>query len=458
MGWARYRFMRTYLQYRFQIFDRLDTLHSIEKLSEQQIKELYEKQLKNLLLHAYQHTPYYRGVLKTSNVINDDGEVDLANFSDVPLLGKDVIRTRFDDLLSDDLDERKWVYETSGGSTGEPARFVHDQEFSNWRRTVKMLFDEWTGYSIGYPKVVLWGSERDILDGGDSYWTKFGRWLRNERWQNAFRMVPAKIREYIDQFEQIQPAQVLSYVESMYDVARYVNENKLSVYSPKSIMVSAGTLYPDMREAIETAFNSKVFNRYGSREVGDVACDCGAQMGMHVSPYTHYVEIIREDGSPAEPGELGEIVISNLTNYSLPMIRYRIGDMGKWSSEPCSCGRHWPLIKEISGRVSDMFVAKDGTHIHAGYFVSLLFLRDWIAKYQIIQEELDKITILIVPRHDMKEETQYNLEFNQISSSIKKLMGEDCQVDFVLKESIPATSSGKYRYLVSKVAGQMEQH
>jgi phenylacetate-CoA ligase len=164
------------------------------------------------------------------------------------------------------------------------------------------------------------------------------------------------------------------------------------------------------------------------------------------------LEILKEDGTAAAPGEVGEIVITLLTNYSMPLIRYRIGDMGAWAKEPCSCGRGWPLIAEVAGRVTDNFRSRSGSVIYGAYFRHLLFYRNWIRKYQIIQEDYDLIRILIVPS-DQKEDPKeyYAAELVEIADKIRILIA-DCRVECDFVDAIDSAQSGKFRYTISKVA------
>ena len=125
------------------------------------------------------------------------------------------------------------------------------------------------------------------------------------------------------------------------------NEKSLPIRPQVAIMTSAGTLHPLMREKIETAFQCKVFNRYGSREVGDIASECEAHAGLHVFPSGNYIEIVDDQGHPVPNGEEGNILVTNLYNYAMPLIRYYIGDRGVLSrSDRCACGRQG----QISGK------------------------------------------------------------------------------------------------------------
>lgn len=220
-------------------------------------------------------------------------------------------------------------------------------------------------------------------------------------------------------------------------------------------MTSAGTLYPYMREVIERVFKASVFNRYGSREVGGIACECELHKGLHVSPLTHYVEIIRADGTPAAPGEVGEVVVTSLVNYTMPFIRYRIGDMAVWAEERCSCGRGWPLLKEVAGRVTDVFTRRDGTKIVPEYFIHLIGVVlkfSWLRKFQVIQEDYDHIRLIIVPSVSFQEANEHiNREKADLETKVRLVMGDECRLEIELVEDIPPSPSGKYRYTISKV-------
>jgi len=432
----------------------LDFLRRAESLTEKQIQKLQEERLRALLRHAYENVPYYRRQIESLGGLQVVESRDVKSFlSELPLLTKTTVREFREDLKSQDLKSRKWFYNTSGGSTGEPVRLIQDSVFYEYGQAVKRLYDLWTGYRVGMPKVVLWGSERDLFLGRESLKIRFGRWLRNEYWLNAFRMGPSEMRKYLRLINTVRPVQILAYAEAAYELARFAEREGLKVYPPRAVMTSAGTLYTYMRETIQRVFGAPVFNRYGSREVGDIACECEAHEGLHICPVTHYVEILREDGTPARPGEVGEVVVTSLTNYAMPLIRYRIGDMAVWAEEKCSCGRAWPLLKTVTGRVTDTFVTKDGTRVHGEFFTHLVYFRDWIRKFQFIQEDYNLIVLLVVPSCRFEEAKDIiKHEHRDLEKKIQIVMGESCRLEIKLVDDIPPSPSGKYRYTVSKVA------
>jgi phenylacetate-CoA ligase len=162
---------------------------------------------------------------------------------------------------------------------------------------------------------------------------------------------------------------------------------------------------------------------------------------------------LKENGEPAKPGEIGEIVITLLTNFAMPLIRYRIGDTGVWSEQSCTCGRHWPLIKKVTGRVDDTFISEEGARIDGGYFTQLLYFRAWIQKFQVVQEDYDHIRFFIVPyKEENKPYQKYTDELTEIKQKVNVVMGNSCKVEFEFVNEIKKTSSGKYRYIISKKA------
>lgn len=433
------------------VHGKAERLEKWESLSADQLAALQEERLRALLRHAYEHTPFYRERFEKCGVV-ENGRIHLDRFREIPLLDKHDLRTRSEALQSDDLHERTWRYNTSGGSTGEPVQFIQDHEYWEWSAAIKQHFNKWTDYRAGQPRVRLWGSERDLMVGDETLKTKLSRWVRNERCLNAFRMGTSQMRQFVDTINEVEPVQIIAYVESIYDLAQFIERKELSVHFPTAILATAGTLYDHVRDTLQRVFRAPVFNRYGSREVGDVACECDAHEGLHVSAPTHYVEILRSDGTPAEPGEVGEIVITLLTNHTMPLVRYRIGDVGAWASSECSCGRFWPLLEEVTGRVSDIFVNAQGETVHGEFFTHLFYGESWVQKFQVVQTAVDHVDVAVVPSdQSAAHHRRYEQQVERIRTDIQSAMGAECEVEFHFQEEIPPTDSGKYRYTVSHV-------
>lgn len=419
---------------------RAQWLSPDEMMAEQRVR------LTALMRHAAARVPYYADLVSAVGRRQPGPEL----LHDLPILTKELIRENSERLVASDAARRGTFTNTSGGSTGEPVVLIQDREYRDRSRAVAMLFNEWAGYRTGFPMIKLWGSERDLFVGRETFKTTFVRMLRNERWLNAFRMTPEQMRSYIEEINRVEPEFVLAYVESIYDLARFAEREGITIRAPRSVMTSAGPLEAPVRATIERVFGAPVFNRYGSREVGDIACDCSSHRGLHVcSPY-HLVEVLREDGTQAQPGESGELVITLLTNLSMPLIRYRIGDKGRWAGEPCDCGRPWPLLETVEGRVSDIFVRSDGGRVHGEYFTHLFYFLPWVRKFQVVQESLRCIDVRLVPM-DERGIAPFRAELAEIEAKVRLVMGNDCAVSFIACEQIAPTASGKFRYTISKV-------
>lgn len=432
------------------VSDKINMASAAEQVSAESVRNIQQQSLHRLLQHAYRNVPYYRGEMQAGGLVDQDGQIALGRFKELPLLDKNTIRQQEWKMCSDTLSEQDWYFNTSGGSTGEPIQIVQDSEYRLWSVAMQRLYARWSGYSGGEPRVLLWGSERDLFVGRENIKLHLLRWLSNELWLNSFRVTPQSMRSFVRKINAFKPVQILAYAESAYELAKFIEREGLKVHSPRSIMTSAGTLYSQMRAKIEQVFQAPVFNRYGSREVGDIASECAQHRGLHICPLTHYVEILKQDGTEAQPGEIGEVVVTLLTNYSMPFIRYRIGDMAAWAGDDCPCGCAWPMLKEVSGRISDTFLTRDGSQIHGEYFTHLFYFRHWVEKFQVIQEDYDHVNILLVALNKNGAEREYATDLKEISDKIRLVLGENCQVEYTFVDHIPPSASGKYRYTISK--------
>jgi phenylacetate-CoA ligase len=263
-------------------------------------------------------------------------------------------------------------------------------------------------------------------------------------------MTTKAMREFLGRIDSERPAQVYGHPENLFELARFAQAQGIRPYPPKSVVSSGATLSASMRPAIEAAFAAPIFDRYGSREAYGIAAECEAHQGLHVCPVLQYVEILGPDGSPAPPGELGEVVVTTLTSYAMPLIRYRIGDMSAWAEDTCSCGRAWPLLREVAGRTRDLFVRRDGTRVRI--LESVFHRHSWIRRFQVIQEDFDAVRAFIVP-HDEIENAKKNhaAGIAQVEAAIRHVMGPECKVEVILTNQIEASPSGKHLYHMSKV-------
>jgi phenylacetate-CoA ligase len=398
-----------------------------------------------LLEHSRQQVPYYAEVMRAlGDSFYDD---PLAYLERMPILTKDIIRTRFEDLKSGDLPRRRWFENTSGGSTGEPVRFIQDWDYAVQSGAIKLLFSKLVGKEIGEREVCIWGSERDVIHGSQEWQARFINGLTNVTILNAYLMTPERMRESIAMLNRDRPKLIVAYAESLYELARFSEREGLAVAPQTAIISSAVTLYPFMRETIERVFGCRVFDRYGSREVGDIACERPGYEGFWVAPWGCYIEIVDGQGNRVPDGMEGEILVTLLSNLAMPLVRYRIGDMGALAPGDDQRALGQQLLRSILGKTLDVFRQRDGTLIEPGYFESMMYFRDWVRRFHVVQKSYSHI-VFRIERTDADYE---QAELDEITAHTRLLMGDDCQVSFKFVDDIPATGSGKHRIAICEV-------
>lgn len=429
----------------YRVGEYLRFLKSIEYFSSEKLHQMQNEALCRLLLHASENVPYYNEILPAASVIKN-GKVDLSNFANIPILTKDIIRKEGQRMYSKDRERRKAYTNSSGGSTGEPVVLLQDRDYQAWGFAGRFLYNLWAGKDVGESELKLWGSERDILEGSEKVSTRLRRWVFNTEILSAYRMGKPDMRKHIERINTVKPKLLWAYTDSMFKLSQFVESEKIAVYSPDGIVCTTSALHPDVRDHIERTFKCKVFDQYGSREVGPVAAECSVHEGMHIFTTNQKVEIVDSQGKPVKAGDMGEVIVTNLRNYSMPLIRYRIGDTASFSDKQCSCGRGFPLLKEVAGRVFSHFVKRDGSVVHAQFFVGLLFFRSWIREFKIVQKKYDLIEVLIANEGEPDEN-----DIDEIGGKIRQVMGGDCRVEFVFVDEVAPTASGKYLYTVCEV-------
>jgi len=408
--------------------------------------ETTKQLLVRLLTHCQQSVPYYAQIMEEKACsYKEDPEEYLRSF---PILTKDIIRNHFDGLKSQDLSRRKWYFNTSGGSTGEPVRFIQDWDYAARMGAIKLLYSQLAGKELGETEVNLWGSARDLSKYYQNWKAIFMTKLANITPLDAYKMTPEAMREYVKVINTRRPKQIVAYADALYMLANFAERERLQIVPQQSIITSACVLDPAMREKIEKIFRCRVFDRYGSREVSDIACERPGFEGLWVAPWGNYLEIVDKDGNPVPDGTEGEILVTSLTNFAMPLIRYQIGDLGILAHrDDCKQDPGTQILQSVLGRKGELFRTKDGALVHGAYFRHMLFYRSGILRYQAIQKSYSHIVYRIVRSKFELPQT----ELDDIVSQTRRVMGDDCEVNFEFVDEISASASGKYRYVISEI-------
>lgn len=411
-------------------------------LTPQEINALQTHLLGKMLLHAYQHVSFYRGRLDSAGY-DPEHNTDVATFQNLPLLTKDEILNFREQLIADNFPSRMLKSNASGGSTGHTLSFVNDRPSLDVRSAITIRGDRWAGLEIGTPHARLWGAPLDISK-QQMIWNLLTNRLLNRLWLDCFQLTDSLMAQYTRKLQKFNPQVLMGYASALNTFARYLQANTIPELHLKGIISSAETLFDEQRQTIESIFRSKVYNRYGCREAGPLACEC-PQGKIHVNADFIVLEVLKND-RPALPGETGEIVITPLFGYGMPLIRYSIGDLAVAAGdEPCSCGRGLPLIERIIGRTSDMMVNARGELFHGEYFTHLFYHQPGVRQFQVIQPDRDHLQFKLVTEPAFDIHITRDLE-EKIHAFVGPMI-----ISWEKVKDIPPLASGKRAFTISLV-------
>ena len=433
-----------------QRYSFLRELQELQYSDHAVIKEIQEKKLANIL-SACSKIPYYSRCLQEIDVSSDDlGATDpIKLLRRLPVLSKACLAKNFDDLCLPAHELRGSSINFTGGSTGEPTRVLQDRHYKEWSQAYKNLAYGWRGYESFDSVFYIWGAARDMNQGVRASLTNF---VRNRHYFNCFSLTEEKIERCIAQLNSQNPALVVAYADAIYEIAKCANEHAIDVKPLVAVHTGAGNLYEFMRREIAECFQCSVYNHYGARDAGSLASECREQNGLHLMELHQYVEILDDDNAPVPDGCEGKIVVTTLDNFSMPLIRYEIGDRGvKQPYKPCSCGRNFSKLQTVSGRSQDRVVTYNGEYINSNFFVHTIGVElnkgGEIKKFQIIQNNIDEIEVCLILN-------SYNREseiVSMVSAALQERLGSSLRVVIKLVENIPKTTTGKYRYVVNNL-------
>ena len=414
------------------------------QLDRGEIDAVYRRQeaaLRSLLVKA-QKTPYYRDL--PERLGKPVSEATLADLPAIPFLTKAAMQEQGERLL---IPGALGVYENySGGSTGVPTRFWQDENYKVQMSVATKRSNELAGAFPGARVGKLWGAPQDKRQ-IEGWQGRAKLWLLNQHYYDTFDMAPDRMLAYHADLERFQPDIIQAYASSIYLFAKFLKATGIRPTYPRvSIISSAEKLFPHMRAEIEEVFPVRVFDRYGSREVSAMAAECSQHEGLHIQMPGYILETIDPITLKTVVDRPGEIVVTVLHNHAMPFLRYRIGDMGVLDTSPCPCGRTFHRLREVVGRTSDNFLMPDGRIVHGEYFTHIFYGREGVEQFQFVQHAREDFSLQIVPTPRYRPSTAKAIE-----SEVREMIGPVAKLRLEVRDNIPKTSSGKYRFTVSHV-------
>ena len=422
--------------------DMLLKLEETQSLDASKLEEIQFKRFRDILSHAFKTVPFYQDLaFKTGISVKDF--LSHHDITRLPIISKDQIRTNPVLYCSKDFVSRKgsfWLF--TSGTSGKPLRILCDpvsrqKHYAFWSR-----FRRWCGLEPGSVRATFFG--RIIMKSTDNkppFWRKdiFG----NNYLFSSYHMSENNLPYYYEKLGKLGVEELIGYPSSLFILAKYCLKHKLNGIRPKAVITTAETLLPQQRAMIEEAFATKVFDQYGCTEMVMFISQC-EYGSYHIHPEHGIVEIVNETGQPAEIGEAGEIVCTGLLNYSMPLIRYKLGDIIRLSNRKCECGREFPVVDEIVGRTDDILFTPSGKPL--GRLDPIFKGLKGIYETQIIQEAIDTLRIKMVNDNNFgeKEEKEFLYE-------LRKRIGTEMKVIIEKVPEIPKDDNGKFRAVISRI-------
>ena len=414
---------------------------SLDELTAQQWADLGR-----LLKHAYHNVPYYKARFNEAGVNPDE----IKTFDDLlrlPIMTRDSARDTID-ARSSTIEPKPIIKKTTGGTTGQPLLFGYDLDSEYWRQAIKLRGYGWAGYELGQRTLHFWGAPTRPLPPRSTRAKVFvDRFIKREHYVNCTLRSDAHLKQVVDHIRLRKPETILCYTQAGADLARFINGNRLRQWGTIPVLCCAERLFADDREQLKQAFGDAIFETYGCREVMLIATECEAHDGLHVSAENLIVEIVVEENGRtrhAQPGESGEVVITDLHNFGMPFIRYANGDRAiAGKPERCACGRSLPRIAAVDGRSAETL--RDGNgHRVSGLVFNLIFsvLAKTVRQFQAVQHKDGSITLRLVPTTDLDATAREHIRAN----CAKYLPGVPIKTELVT--DIPPTKNGKRKVVI----------
>lgn len=387
-----------------------------------------EERIQNLIAHAVKTTEFYK-----------DYPED-AKLEDLPIVNKETFRNHYDSFLSSEYKDAKdnRVMCTSG-STGTPLRMIQNKDKINHNTAGGIFLGAAAGYYIGMKEAFIRVWVNNVRK------SKMRLLMENLIMMDSSHMDDDALEKMLQTIKKEKVKCMVGYSSALGELSRYIEAKKVncSEFSVKIIIPISETMPDTVRRKLEQQFGCKVRAWYSNEENGIMGLQNKKDSGYHIDTETYYYEILKMDSDePAEPGELGRIVITDLFNYAFPIIRYDNGDTAV-AKRMEKNGRYKLYLTELYGRRSDLIYDCDGKAVTPYIITNNLWDIKGVKQYQFIQEDIKKYKICLNGNPDEINE-------EEILGRIRPYLGKEADIQVEIVDEIPVLASGKRKYIENR--------
>jgi phenylacetate-CoA ligase len=428
---------------------------ALEELSESQWKsqdELVSRQwqlVRRTVNRAAREVPYYRRTLGNIGWDFKNTEFSYEDFLNIPKVEKEDLRDRLSEFLNANYRGRVTAGRTSG-STGHSLNLYNDCEQETYSEAGRWRAKAWWGIKPGSPHVSVWG--RPYTGYKDRLSQKAKSYFMNTLLFSAFDLQEETLAQIWKKIRRFKPSIIYGYPSGIFPLAGYLKENGKHAdgIELKVIMVTAETITSQQRSLIEDVFGCRTANEYGCSETGGFVYEC-PHGSWHISSELTFIEFLDQQGNPQPPGQTGEIYVTHLRNNYMPLIRYKVGDMGAFLPGLCPCGRGLPLMKVSVTKESDIFQLANGKTYSSEVFdyINLAVLKAYpasILQFRVVQKNLDTFEVDVVSGSSTSGHGE-----ELFKRLMNEQLGKTVQIHLKRVPRIEREPSGKLRYFVSQV-------
>ena len=428
-------------------FAYLRELEETQWLDADRLAALQLDRLRDILRLASSCSPYYRERWRSLR-LRPDALRSLRDFAAWPVVDRETVREHRMAMRNERIPAASLITKSTGGSSGTPLVFDLDPASHERRTAAAFRGYGWAHAGPGSRQLALWGTPigarglASILK-DRVYWAIQGRHV-----VSCFDGERDVAGRFLAELERRRPDAIVAYVNPIDEVAREIERRgEATRWAPRSIVVGAERLHDFQRERIERVFRAPVHETYGSREFMLIGAQCERRTGLHITADQLVVEVLDDDGTPTPRGLEGNVVVTDLFNRGMPLIRYATGDRAIAGFAACPCGRGLPLLPCVTGRRLDMLVASDGRVIPGEFFPHLVKDFPAVRRFQVIQEEVDRVRFRLAAP-ELGGEDRARLE-----GLVRGALGSAMRIEFEpvdAPEAIAQTPAGKLQVVINR--------